>query len=93
MTQHLVEIAPTPSASAAPVGMIKIPGGLRLQMDGIEIEGSDESASMFSIPGRYARRFHEHLHGDQPFYIDKYPVTNGEFKKFSMRRITIERRS
>ena len=28
------------------------------------------------------RRFHEHLCKSRPFYIDKYPVTNAQFKKF-----------
>jgi len=28
------------------------------------------------------RRFHEHKMHIDSFYIDKYPVTNAEFKKF-----------
>ena len=28
------------------------------------------------------RRFHEHTLPIKAFYIDKYPVTNAEFKKF-----------
>ena len=28
------------------------------------------------------RRFHEHPMHIKSFYIDKYPVTNAEFKKF-----------
>ena len=28
------------------------------------------------------RRFHEHRMQIKPFYMDKYPVTNAEFKKF-----------
>jgi gamma-glutamyl hercynylcysteine S-oxide synthase len=29
-----------------------------------------------------ARRFHEHRMQIEPFHIDKYPVTNAEFKQF-----------
>ena len=40
-------------------------------------------AWMCSIPGRTrARRFHEHRMHIETFYIDKYPVTNADFKKF-----------
>ena len=41
------------------------------------------SASMCSIRGKIRpRRFHEHKMQIRPFYMDKYPVTNAEFKKF-----------
>jgi formylglycine-generating enzyme required for sulfatase activity len=84
LTQHLVEIAPAQSASVAPVGMIKIPGGNYVfKVDGIEIEGSDDVGVDVQYPWEDTpRRFHEHRMQIQPFYIDKYPVTNGEFKKF-----------
>ena len=43
LTQHLVEIQPTQKASAAPAGMVLIPGAtFDFKVEGIEIEGSDD---------------------------------------------------
>jgi gamma-glutamyl hercynylcysteine S-oxide synthase len=82
--QQLVEIAPTKLASAAPEGMIKIPASSFLfKVRGIEIEGSNDVEVDVQYPWEdMPRRFHEHKMDIHPFYIDKYPVTNAEFKKF-----------
>ena len=46
-------------------------------------------ASMCNIRGKIRpRRFHEHAMEVKPFFIDKFPVTNALFKKFSMPRTT-----
>jgi formylglycine-generating enzyme required for sulfatase activity len=82
--QALVEIAPTKAATSAPEGMIRIEGSDYLfTVQGIEIEGSNDIGVDVQYPWENSpRRFHEHRMRIKPFYIDKYPVTNAEFKKF-----------
>ena len=82
--QQLLETAPTKLASAAPEGMIKIPANSFLfKVRGIEIEGSNDVEVDVQYPWEdMPRRFHEHKMEIRSFYIDKYPVTNAEFKKF-----------
>jgi formylglycine-generating enzyme required for sulfatase activity len=82
--QQLVEIAPTKRATAAPEGMVKIPGAsFVFKVQGIEIEGSNDVEVDVQYPWEdMPRRFHEQKMPIRPFYIDKYPVTNAEFKKF-----------
>ncbi|HKD05446.1 MAG TPA: SUMF1/EgtB/PvdO family nonheme iron enzyme [Bryobacteraceae bacterium] len=82
--QKSVAIAETPRAAATPEGMIRIPGAdFLFRVDGIEIEGSDDIGVDTQYPWEdSARRFHEHLVTIPDFYIDKYPVTNEQFKTF-----------
>jgi formylglycine-generating enzyme required for sulfatase activity len=84
LPQQLVEIAPTTPAASTPEGMIKIPGGdFVFRVEGIEVEGSDDVGVDVQYPWEDTpRRFHEHRIEIKPYYIDKYPVTNAEFKKF-----------
>lgn len=84
LSQQLVEIARTQPAASTPEGMVKIPGGaFDFKIRGIEVEGSDDVGVDVQYPWEdSARRFHEHEMEIKPFYIDKYPVTNAEFKKF-----------
>jgi len=84
LTQHLVEIEPTKPASTTPEGMIRIEGGdFLFKVRGIEIEGSDDVGVDVQYPWENSpRRFHESVVHIRPFYMDKYPVTNAEFKKF-----------
>src|SRR6202789_1976744 len=84
ISQQLVEIPPTKAASSAPEGMVKIPGAsFVFKVRGIEIEGSNDVEVDVQYPWENTpRRFHEHKMQIQPFYMDKYPVTNAEFKKF-----------
>jgi iron(II)-dependent oxidoreductase len=84
LPQKLVEIAATTPAPSAPEGMVKIEGGnFDFKVEGIEIEGSDDVGVDVQYPWEdSARRFHEHPMQIKSFYIDKYPVTNAEFKKF-----------
>jgi formylglycine-generating enzyme required for sulfatase activity len=64
--------------------MIRIDGGEFLfKVQGIEIEGSNDIGVDVQYPWEdSARRFHEHIVHIKPFYIDRYPVTNEEFKIF-----------
>jgi iron(II)-dependent oxidoreductase len=65
-------------------GMVKISGGdYVFKVEGIEIEGVDWIGVDVQYPWEdMPRRFHEHRLKIKPFYMDKYPVTNAEFKKF-----------
>jgi iron(II)-dependent oxidoreductase len=84
LPQGQVDMAPTNVPAATPEGMIKISGGPYVfKVHGIEIEGSDEAGVDVQYPWEDTpRRFHEHKIEMKPFYIDKYPVTNAQFKKF-----------
>jgi formylglycine-generating enzyme required for sulfatase activity len=82
--QKLVEIAPTQPVNSAPEGMVRIDGGpYDFKVEGIEIEGTDDVGVDVQYPWENsARRFHEHPIQIKPFYIDKFPVTNAQFKRF-----------
>ena len=84
LPQHLVAIAPTKPAAAAPGGMVRIPGGdFDFKVQGVEIEGGGNPNVDVQYPWEDSpRRFHEKTMQVAPFFIDKYPVTNAEFKKF-----------
>ncbi len=84
LTQQQVEIPPTSPASDVPPRMVKIPGGnFNFKVGGIEIEGSNDMGADVQYPWENTpRRFHERQMQLKPFYMDKYPVTNLEFKKF-----------
>jgi formylglycine-generating enzyme required for sulfatase activity len=84
LPQKLVEIKPTELAISAPQGMVKIPGGdFDFKVEGIEIEGHNDIGVDVQYPWENsARRFHEHRISVKSFFIDKYPVTNSDFKKF-----------
>ncbi len=84
LLQHIVDIPKTSPAASTPPGMVKIPGGDYIfRVQGIEIEGSDDVGVDVQYPWEDApRRFHEHPMHIDPFYMDQYPVTNAEFKKF-----------
>lgn len=84
LPQQMVEIASSTRAASAPQGMVRVEGADYLfRVQGIEIEGSDD----VGVDVQYGwedspRRFHEHPIQIKPFFMDKYPVTNAEFKKF-----------
>ena len=82
--QALVEIPPTKTSRTTPEGMVRVDGSEYLFIvQGIEIEGSNDIGVDVQYPWDVSpRRYHEHNVQIKPFYIDKYPVTNAEFKKF-----------
>jgi gamma-glutamyl hercynylcysteine S-oxide synthase len=84
LTQHLLPIAPTKSAASAPEGMVEIPAGnYDFKVEGVELEGGGNPNVDVEYPWEDApRRFHEKVMPVNTFYIDKYPVTNAQFKKF-----------
>ena len=84
LTQALVPIEPTPIAAKAPENMIRIPAAdFTFRVNGIEIEGMDDEGVDVQYPWEdSARRYHEHRMHIDSFWMDKYPVTNAEFKHF-----------
>ncbi len=84
LPQQIVEIAPTAPASAPPENMVKIPeGDFLFRVQGIEIEGFNDIGVDVQYPWENsARRFHERPMRIKSFWIDKYPVTNSQFKAF-----------
>jgi gamma-glutamyl hercynylcysteine S-oxide synthase len=84
LPQQLVEIAKTKPASSAPDGMIMIPAAdYVFKVEGIEVEGSNNAGVDLQYPWEdIPRRYHEHKIHISTFYMDKYPVTNADFKKF-----------
>jgi formylglycine-generating enzyme required for sulfatase activity len=84
LKQQLVDIAPTKPATEAPEGMVRIPGGsFVFRVRGTEIEGGSMNGVDVQYPWEDSpRRFHEHTMTIKPFFIDKFPVTNAQFKQF-----------
>ncbi len=84
LPQQIVKIPRTQVAPTAPAGMVKIPAAdFLFKVRGIEIEGSNDIGVDVQYPWEdMPRRFHEHKMHIDAFYIDKYPVTNAQFKKF-----------
>ena len=64
--------------------MVKIPASDYIfRVQGIEIEGfNDVSVDVQYAWEDAARRFHEHRMHIDAFFMDKYPVTNAQFKNF-----------
>ena len=84
LSQHVVDASPTQPKPAIPRGMVSIPAGNFLfQVEGIEIEGSNDSGVDVQYPWENSpRRLHKHSMHIDAFYMDKYPVTNQEYKVF-----------
>lgn len=84
LPQHIVPIPPTKPAATAPPGMVYVPDGSFLfRVSGVEIEGGNMIGLDVQYPWEPSpRREHTHWIEVKPFYIDKYPVTNAEFKAF-----------
>ena len=84
LPQQIVAIAPTKPPATAPEGMVRVPGAnFEFRVSGIEIEGGNDVGVDVQYPWEDApRRQHLKTLDMKPFYIDKFPVTNAEFKKF-----------
>lgn len=84
LAQKMVGVQTSPAATGDVDGMIRIEGGAyTLRVSGTEVEGMDDAGVDVQYPWETSpRRFHEHVMQIKPFYIDKYPVTNAEFKRF-----------
>jgi len=84
LPQQIVPIGPVKASASTQGEMVRISGGdYVFKVEGIEIEGSNDTGVDVQYPWESEpRRFHEHRMQIEPFYMDKYPVTNAEFKKF-----------
>jgi gamma-glutamyl hercynylcysteine S-oxide synthase len=84
LAQQMVAISPAKATGAAAVGMVAIAGGdYVFKVEGIEVEGYNDIGVDVQYPWEdMPRRFHEHRMTIPRFYMDRYPVTNAEFKKF-----------
>jgi len=84
LPQQLVEIPPAPGTAKDPAGMVKIPeADFTFRVNGIEIEGMNDEGVDVQYPWEPSpRRYHTQRIHIRPFWIDKYPVTNAEFKSF-----------
>jgi gamma-glutamyl hercynylcysteine S-oxide synthase len=84
LPQKIVPIAATKPPSVSPADMVKIPeSDFRFRVEGIEVEGFDDVGVDVQYPWEDTpRRFHDHLMHIKSFWIDKYPVTNAQYKNF-----------
>jgi iron(II)-dependent oxidoreductase len=84
LPQQIVPIAAVKPPSGSPADMVKIPeADFDFRVSGIEIEGFNDIGVDVQYPWEDTpRRFHDHPMHVKSFWIDKYPVTNAQFKKF-----------
>jgi len=84
LPQQLVPVADTARAGAAPAGMVRIPDGdFDFNVSGVEIEGTNMTGLDVQYPWEDSpRRGHRHRMAIHAFFIDRYPVTNAQFKQF-----------
>ena len=84
LPQEQVAIASTKPAKTAPSSMTRIPGGtFDFKVEGIGVEGLNMPGTDVQYPWEDSpRRHHSHPVTLKPYYIDTYPVTNEQFKKF-----------
>jgi formylglycine-generating enzyme required for sulfatase activity len=85
LPQRIVPIEPAKAAAQAPEGMVRIPGAAEFvfEVHGVEIEGGDDVGVDVQYPWEDSpRRHHLQKLSIKPFYIDRYPVTNGQFADF-----------
>lgn len=84
LPQKLVEIPKTQPPSMPPLDMILIPSTeFDFAVHGVEIEGGNDKGVDVQYPWEdSARRYHNHHMHIDSFWMDKYPVTNAQFKAF-----------
>jgi formylglycine-generating enzyme required for sulfatase activity len=84
LQQKIVPIEPSRVSTQVPEGMVKIPAGdFLFKVQGIMIEGFNDIGVDVQYPWEDSpRRFHQHPLHLKSFWIDKYPVTNAQFKRF-----------
>jgi gamma-glutamyl hercynylcysteine S-oxide synthase len=84
LPQKIVEIAPTKPLPTTTDCMVLLPGGkFRFKVSGVEIEGDDEHGVDVQYPWEnQPRRSHDKELDIKAFLIDKFPVTNAQFKCF-----------
>lgn len=84
LKQVVTEFHPTKTASAIPAGMVRVPAAhFDFQVEGVEIEGGNLAGVDVQYPWEtVASRYHREPLDIPSFFIDKYEVTNADYKKF-----------
>jgi len=84
LPQQMVETKPTTNRPSTSSEMIRMPAGdILFAVSGMELEGANDAGTDIQYPWEdIPRRFHRHFMHINAFAIDKYPVTNREFKAF-----------
>jgi formylglycine-generating enzyme required for sulfatase activity len=84
LPQRQVPGEPAPPAREPPPGMVLVPGAQYVfSVHGVEIEGENRVGLDVQYPWEDSpRRSHYHVLQVAPFFIDRHPVTNAEFKAF-----------
>ena len=84
LPQTMVPTAPAPNTGALPDNMLLIPAAdYVFRVAGIEIEGTNDDGVDVQYPWEpSARRYHVHQVHIPELRIDRYPVSNAEFKAF-----------
>jgi iron(II)-dependent oxidoreductase len=84
LKQKIVEIPPTRPVKDAPEGMVSVPAArYRFRVSGVEIEGGDNPGVDVQYPWEdEPRRHHDKELDVKAFFMDRYPVTNAQFKEF-----------
>ncbi|MGA8153322.1 MAG: SUMF1/EgtB/PvdO family nonheme iron enzyme [Terriglobales bacterium] len=84
LPQQMVTIATTRSPAQPPQDMVKLPAAdYVFRVHGIELEGGDDEGVDVQYPWESApTRYHEHKLHIPALWLDKYPVTNVQFRKF-----------
>ena len=84
LKQEMFATKATPAATTAPEGMVAIPGGeFEFLVSGIEIEGQAWAGVDVQYPWEDCpRRGHRRRMQLAPYFIDRYPVTNGQYHAF-----------
>ncbi|MCW3819041.1 SUMF1/EgtB/PvdO family nonheme iron enzyme [Micromonospora sp. DR5-3] len=84
LTQKMTSIAPTRHVAKAPAGMVYVPGAnYQYGVRGTEIEGGNRAGVDVQYPWETEPgRYHARTIPVQPFYIDRTPITNAQFKRF-----------
>ena len=84
LRQEMFATKATPAATTAPEGMVAIPGGeFEFLVSGIEIEGQSWAGVDVQYPWEDCpRRGHRQRMQLAPYFIDRYPVTNGQYHAF-----------
>jgi gamma-glutamyl hercynylcysteine S-oxide synthase len=84
LPQRQVSIPATRPSGTTPPGMVEIPAAnFEFAVRGVEMEGDDSIGVDVEYPWEdSARRFHRQAVRIPRFYIDRYPVSNAQFKAF-----------
>ncbi len=86
ISQHIISVAKTKKPNGKPAGMILIPAisNYNFETNGVMIEGDElPNAVGVQYPWEsHPQRAHRKTIEIKAFYVDRYPVTNKQFKQF-----------